>query len=332
MDPFSHGILGASCAVAFAARGRPRLAALVGATAAMAPDLDVLIRSAEDPLMMLKYHRHFTHALVFVPVGACIMASLWWLVLRRRVAFAMLYAMCLCGMATHGLLDSLTNYGTHLFWPFTNRRESWSAISIVDPIFTLTLLGFLLVAVVRKRPRLAAYGLCFALAYWSAGLVQRERATQAMLAMAQQRGQVAERFEVKPSLGNIVLWRVQYAFRGQAYVDAVQLAPFAAPRWYEGSRITLLEGDAGLPEGSRQQADLADFRFFSDGWLARVDGDDALIGDVRFAMLPNQLTPLWGIRLTPEAPQQPVQFENIRRRTPGDVLQLWQMLCGEAQP
>ena len=48
------------------------MALLVGGLAAMAPDLDVLIRSTEYPLLNLKYHRHFTHALAFAPLARII--------------------------------------------------------------------------------------------------------------------------------------------------------------------------------------------------------------------------------------------------------------------
>ncbi len=40
------------------------------------PDMDVLIRSASDPLLAIEYHRHFTHALAFIPVGGLIAAAM----------------------------------------------------------------------------------------------------------------------------------------------------------------------------------------------------------------------------------------------------------------
>ncbi|WP_019218287.1 metal-dependent hydrolase [Legionella tunisiensis] len=45
----------------------------------------------------------------------------------------------LIGYATHGLLDACTNYGTVLFWPFSERRVYWDLISIIDPFFTVPL-------------------------------------------------------------------------------------------------------------------------------------------------------------------------------------------------
>jgi inner membrane protein len=66
MDPLSHAVLGATAA-AFKASKREHLraAALCGALAGMFPDADILIRSADNPMLGLGYHRHFTHSLIF---------------------------------------------------------------------------------------------------------------------------------------------------------------------------------------------------------------------------------------------------------------------------
>ncbi len=70
MDPISQGAAGAILPQTFASVEKTRVYVLLGALAGMAPDLDVLIRSPTDPLLFLEYHRQFTHALLFVPIGA----------------------------------------------------------------------------------------------------------------------------------------------------------------------------------------------------------------------------------------------------------------------
>ncbi len=52
---------------------------------------------------------------------------------------------------THPLLDSLTTYGTVLFWPFSNFRISLSSVSIVDPLYTIPFAFFLLLAALQHR-------------------------------------------------------------------------------------------------------------------------------------------------------------------------------------
>ena len=69
MDPLSQGVIGAIAAQSHSKPANLGKAALIGAIAGMAADLDILIRSTTDPLLSLQYHRHFTHALAFIPIG-----------------------------------------------------------------------------------------------------------------------------------------------------------------------------------------------------------------------------------------------------------------------
>jgi inner membrane protein len=305
-----------------------RWAVLCGITAGMAPDLDVLIREAGNPMLGLGFHRHFTHALVFAPLGALVVAGALWPLIRKHLQFRWIYLFCLMGFFMHGVLDALTNYGTHLFWPFTNRRESWSIISIIDPIFTLTLLAFVVIAAWKRARRVALAGAGFALVYWGMGYYQREQATAAMQALAASRQHTVERFEVKPSLGNILLWRGQYLAKGNIYIDAFHVSPWRGRVPYEGGSLPVYQPPKNL--SPTQQRDLDYFTFFSDGWVALAPNQNGLIGDARFAMLPDQTMPIWGIRLQPDKPDSHVLFENIRSRKEGDVDRLWTMIQGHA--
>jgi len=76
MDPISHTLLGASLGYAVFGKQLGRTAAVAGGLAALTPDADTFIRSATDPLLAVEYHRHFTHALTFAPVGAALVALL----------------------------------------------------------------------------------------------------------------------------------------------------------------------------------------------------------------------------------------------------------------
>src|SRR5690606_16352280 len=134
MDPFSQAVLGASWAQSGARRVALRDAGLLGAVAGMAPDLDTLIQSRTDPLLFLEYHRHFTHALAFVPLGALVCAALLHPLVRARLKFRTTYLFCLLGFASHGLLDACTTYGTRLLWPFSDARIAWSIVAVIDPL------------------------------------------------------------------------------------------------------------------------------------------------------------------------------------------------------
>ncbi|MFO0388457.1 MAG: metal-dependent hydrolase [Alphaproteobacteria bacterium] len=332
MDPLSQAVVGVTFSVSFCRKKnyvRPAvIAAIVGG---MLPDADILIRSAADPLLSVEYHRHFTHSLAFIPFGGLIATLLCWPVLRKQLSFLRLYLFATLGFATHGVLDAMTNYGTHLLWPFTNYRESWSIISIVDPVFTLTLLALCGLAYRLQARRYTIFAAVFALLYWSFGYLQRERATDAMMTLAESRGHVVERSEVKPSFGNLIVWRAQYEYAGQYYMDAVRVMPFADTKWYYGASLPAFDMKRDLPQlpmGSMQHNDIARFVFFSDGWLAWADAEKTVLGDVRFSTLPQQTRPLWGIKLSPDAPESHVGFVHFPRQMDGAFATLWQMISG----
>lgn len=336
MDPFTHATLGAVAALN-RKKIRPENRRLIypaivcGALAGLFPDLDILIRSAENPMFSLQYHRHFTHSLAFVPFGALVVAWLLSVTFFRKLPFKQLYLWCLCGMGCHGILDSMTNYGTHLFWPFTDRRENWSIISIIDPIFSLTLLACVIACRVKGSNKPARYALIFALCYWAFGYLQQQRATTQLFATAQQRGHEVEKIEVKPSLGNLFAWRGQYMSGGNIYVDAYHVRPFARPMFYEGDSAPLFMPS---PEflasiGPLQTSNLRYFTFFSDGWVAEYPAGSMIISDMRFATLPNSMQPLWGIELYPGERERYSRYVNSRVREDGDVAMLWRMVRGQ---
>ncbi len=187
MDPLSQATIGAVAAQSTITRQDLARIGLIGALAGMAPDLDVLIQSSTDPLLQLEYHRQFTHSLVFIPIGAIVCAVAFWPFVRRHMSFKAVWFTALVGYATHGLLDACTTYGTLLLWPFSDARIAWNTISVVDPLFTLPLLGFAITAAVRKSQLIGRLGMAWVAFYLSIGVIQEERALAAGEALAAQR-------------------------------------------------------------------------------------------------------------------------------------------------
>jgi len=54
------------------------------------------------------------------------------------------------GLFTHPLLDAHTTWGTQLFWPF-DLRLAYKNIFVIDPLYTLPFLIFLILALRLKR-------------------------------------------------------------------------------------------------------------------------------------------------------------------------------------
>jgi inner membrane protein len=328
MDPISHGALAASCAQSGARRERLIAAAAVGCLAGLAPDLDLLIRSAHDPLLLLEYHRHFTHSLVFAPLGALLCATLVHRLVRRQLDFAATYLFSLAGYASHCLLDACTSYGTLLLWPFSPTRVAWSNIAVVDPLFTVPVVGFVALALARRRARYARVAAVWALAYLGLGLLQHERAAAATRVAAAGRGQTPARLVVKPALGSLLLWKTIYEHDGRYYVDAVRAA--IGVTVYPGASIAKLDVATQFPwlrPDSQQAADLERFRRISEGLLAVSDEQPERVIDLRYSMVPNEIASFWAIELDPRAnPNAHVSFLTTTRGTPQQALRLLAML------
>lgn len=328
MDPLTQGALGAAAAEAISSRDRVAWAGLLGGLSGMAPDLDVLIRSSNDPLLFLEFHRQFTHAFAFIPVGGLLCAMALFPVVRTRFSFIRTYAFCTLGWATHGLLDACTSYGTQLFWPLSDLRVAWNVVSVVDPLVTLPLVLLAGLAAMRKAPGLARVGLAWVLALLALGTVQRGRAESFGQAVAQARGHHHAEIVAKPSFGNLLLWKTIYAHGGRYYVDAVRLG--TEPLAFLGESVAALDAERDLPwltPGTQQALDLERFRWFSDGFLARDAAEPTRVIDVRYSMLPNRIDGLWGIELDPEAASAAhAQFFTEREATPAVRSELLRML------
>jgi inner membrane protein len=328
----SQAALGAAAALAVASQGDARRAAVLGALAGMAPDLDVLARSQSDPLLFLAVHRQFTHALAFIPLGAALCALAAFPFVRGRATFRRTYTYCMIGYATHGVLDACTSYGTQLLWPFSSLRVAWSNIAVVDPLFTLPLLVLVIAAARVAAPSRAQWACAWAIAYLLLGVVQRERVEAVSRELAVRRGHVPMRMQVKPAFGSLVLWKTLYEHDGMYYVDAVRIVLGATT--YPGERTRVLVPERDLPwldAGSTQARDVERFTRFSSGYVALHPDDGARIIDVRYSMVPNRVDALWGIRLDPGAPHGVhAAFYTARRVSPEDRSALLRMLLGQS--
>ena len=91
MDPFTHGLTGIIAGQAAARHRTIRQASLAGLIGGMLPDADVFLHIPNDPLFNLLIHRHFTHSLIFIPLGGFIAALAAWLLMKRRPGFTWVY-------------------------------------------------------------------------------------------------------------------------------------------------------------------------------------------------------------------------------------------------
>lgn len=330
MDPITQGVIGATFAQQPSKKNTVLLATLLGFLSGLAPDLDILIRSDQDPLLALEFHRQFTHSLLFIPIGGLICSTVFYYLFTKKKGMTFLdsYIYSTIGYATHGLLDSCTSYGTQLLWPFSDVRISWNTISIVDPLFTIPILILLIFSVIKKKKFFSRLALFWIIFYCILGIVQKERAEKIGIANASLKGHEIINLEVKPSLGNLFLWKVIYTTESKYYVDAVKV--FIDTKIYEGTNIDKLNLEKSYPwldSNSQQAKDIERFRWFSGGYLALSQEHPNRIIDIRYSMLPNEIKGLWGIELNKAAGiNHHVKYIFDRQRDTDIFKKLWKMI------
>ncbi|WP_428266844.1 metal-dependent hydrolase [Haliangium sp.] len=335
MDGFTQGALGAAAAQVVYGKRLGRWALPIGWAAGMLADADLFVTNSADPLWGWTFHRSMTHALAFVPIGALIACVPFLLAPTLRSRWKELYGACFLAYLTHAPLDATTTYGTVLLWPFDDVRVSWDIMSIIDPVFTLLLLGGVIWSALRRSTAPARIGVALAGAYMALCALQHARAEAVQKRLVVARGHQVEAARVMPTLANAVLYRSLYRDdSGRLFADAVRV-PLTGPATFRAgdsapvfdpARERLLER-AAAPE--RLRRDLDRFAWFSDRMWARTPGQPALVGDMRITADPARLAPLWGIIVAPADPNTPVQRGDGAGRDAIAIGELWREIIGD---
>lgn len=149
MDSLTQIVLGAAVGEAILGEKIGNKAMLYGAIAGTIPDLDVLASFFTDKVTALYIHRGFTHSIVFSLLFAPVFA---WIVSRyeKYKNFKNWTWLFFLSFVTHPILDAHTTWGTQLFWPF-GIRLAFKNIFVIDPLYTLPFLVFLIFAMTQKR-------------------------------------------------------------------------------------------------------------------------------------------------------------------------------------
>ncbi|CAL65053.1 metal-dependent hydrolase [Christiangramia forsetii] len=151
MDSLTQIVLGAAVGEAVLGKKVGNKAMLYGAIAGTIPDLDTFIGNFFDTITSIEIHRGFSHSIIF----AIIFAPLFgWIISKieskseanwKNWSWLMFW-----GLFTHPLLDAHTTWGTQLFWPF-DLRLAYKNIFVIDPLYTLPFLIFLILPMRLKR-------------------------------------------------------------------------------------------------------------------------------------------------------------------------------------
>lgn len=235
MDTLTHAISGALLARLLVTRqtqqqglqaadvaARPHLwqCVLAGTVAGAFPDIDV-VASAFGDIAYLTQHRGITHSVLMLPIWALALA---WLLraliprLRRSTpALRSLLLVCAGGIGIHIAGDWITQFGTMLLQPLSDRRFGLGAMFIIDLAFSgLLLAGLLLAALFPARRWPAALGLGAATAWVGIAWLGMGQARQIALAHAASQGWPVQQLVVMPRPASPFNWTVS-VFDGRDY-------------------------------------------------------------------------------------------------------------------
>ncbi|MDR5589246.1 metal-dependent hydrolase [Christiangramia sp. SM2212] len=151
MDSLTQIVLGAAVGEAVLGRKVGNKAMLYGAIAGTIPDLDTFVGNFFDTITAIEIHRGYSHSIVFAVAFAPIFG---WLIskieTKSEASWKNWSWLMFWGLFTHPLLDAHTTWGTQLFWPF-DLRLAYKNIFVIDPLYTLPFLVFLILALRLKR-------------------------------------------------------------------------------------------------------------------------------------------------------------------------------------
>ena len=212
MDSLTQIVLGASVGEVVLGKKVGNKAILWGAIAGTLPDLDVLLRYFTDEISSTQMHRGFSHSIVF---AILIAPLLGWIAKKihfklKEVSFKDWTKLFFLTTVTHPLLDAHTTWGTQFFWPF-NYRLAYQNIFVVDPLYTLPFLMFLIIVMTLKkdnpkRSKFNTIGLSISTSYLLLTLIFKWISFQEFKEGLQNQEIEYVEMDTKPSPLNSILW------------------------------------------------------------------------------------------------------------------------------
>ena len=212
MDSLTQIVLGASVGELVLGKKIGNKAILWGAIAGTLPDLDVILRYFTDEISATQMHRGFSHSIVFAVLIAPILG---WIAKKIHfnlidVSFKDWTKLFFWTTVTHPLLDAHTTWGTQFFWPF-NYRLAYQNIFVVDPLYTLPFLTFLIIAMTLKkenpkRSKFNKIGLSVSTSYLLLTLIFKWISFQEFKEGLQNQEIDYVEMDTKPSPLNAILW------------------------------------------------------------------------------------------------------------------------------
>lgn len=279
MDSITQAVLGATVAGAVAGKKCSPKVLAAGALLGTVPDLDVLI-SYGDPVSDVVKHRGFSHSIFVLLPFSLLLAYAWQLWKKTDWPFLQLWALVALALITHPLLDSLTAYGTQLFWPLPVENVAVSSLFIIDPLYTLPMLVLVLCSLMwrDKASKLCRIGLLVSSGYiiWSVGALHsiESRIEQQLVGTKLEGSPIF----ITPTPVNTILWRVVVLDGEQYWEGLTSLLD-------KDTNIDLLAMPRGSWLGKKDMESYQQLEHFTQGFMRYDVEDNKLkVTDLRLGM------------------------------------------------
>jgi len=331
MDSLTQIVLGAAVAEAVLGKKIGNKAMLYGAIAGTIPDLDVIASFFTDTVTALEIHRGFTHSIffsvLFAPVFAFIATK--YETYKNFKSWTLLFFWV---FITHPILDSQTTWGTQLFWPF-DIRLAFKNIFVVDPLYTIPFLLFLILAMRQKKATMKRryynnLGLVISSLYLVLTLVLKGVSYHKFTRELEEQGINYKTIKTKPTPLNTILWTANveteksYLIGNSSFLDQYPV------QFSEYPKNHYLLGDIKKhPKTKRMIA-------ISKGWFTINTKNNILyFNDLRFGVLsmkPNATNFVFKYKIEVDANGTPFFIEEPKEKNDGKklLLDLWTRIKG----
>jgi inner membrane protein len=283
MDSLTQIVLGAAVGEAVLGKKIGNKAMLHGAIAGTIPDLDVFASFFTDKVTALYIHRGFTHSIVFSVLFAPILA---WIVslYEKYKDFKNWTLLFFLSFVTHPILDAHTTWGTQLFWPF-DIRLAFKNIFVIDPLYTLPFLVFLIFAMTQKRTSekrrfYNKMGLIISSSYLVLTLLLKWIAFNQFVRALKNQNIAYSEIDTRPSPLNTILWSANVQTE-----DSFLLGNYS---FFDTQPITFTKypKNHNLLGNLTEDKNVKRMISISEGWFTINKKDDQLyFNDLRFGLL-----------------------------------------------
>jgi inner membrane protein len=330
MDTVTQIALGAAVGETTLGRMIGRRALFWGGLCGLLPDLDVLIPYA-DAVKSFTFHRGFSHSIF---VLTALTPLIVWLILKvhpatreyRRRWFMLVFL----AFSTHILLDGLTVYGTQILWPLPTPPVMWSTLFIIDPAYSIPLIGGATAAAIMSRQIDRGHRfntICLALSTmylaWSIGakVYVEQTARQAL-----SRQNIAyQNVLTVPTAFNTMLWRV-LVMDGRGYHEGFY-SLFDRDKEIQFKHYPSTEK---LLDGLAEHWPVKRLQWFTHGFYAVKQSDhDVIITDLRMGMEPHYV---FRFKVAEHGNPHPVPTQTARvsaQRDTEQLLWIWERIWND---